>query len=133
MTGVQTCALPICGLSRTEEPLGATAYRAWLVDTCVDTREVRYSVDDRLIAISILDFGRTSVSSVYHYFDPDESRRSLGVYSALAEIAWCNALGIEWYYLGYYVADCPRLSYKGTYFPHQRKVDGQWQEFAGEP
>jgi arginyl-tRNA--protein-N-Asp/Glu arginylyltransferase len=117
-------------LARSEEPLSAVNYRAWLVDSCVDTREVRYRVDGRLIGISILDVGRTSVSSVYHYFDPDESPRSLGVHSVIKEIEWCASLGLEWYYLGLYVEDCSHLSYKASYWPHQRRVDGVWTEFT---
>ncbi|MDP2308022.1 MAG: arginyltransferase [Pseudomonadota bacterium] len=121
------------GLARSDEPLGAAGYRAWLVDTCVHSKELRYYVGTRLIGVSILDIGRTSVSSVYHYFDPDEARRSLGVYSVLREIAWCEELGIEWYYLGLYVRDCVHLAYKGGYHPHQRRIAGEWADVIGEP
>lgn len=121
------------GLSRTDEPLSAVGYRAWLVDTCVDTRELRYYVGEKLVGVSILDIGRTSASSVYHYFDPDESRRSLGVYSVLREIAWCAEQGFEWYYLGLFVRDCGHLSYKAAYGPHQRRIAGVWTDVvAGE-
>lgn len=119
------------GLARHDEPLSADAYRAWLVQTCTETVEVRYRLDGRLVAVSILDFGRTSASSVYHYFDPDEARRSIGVYSVLKEIEICRRSGIKWYYLGYYVEDCRHLSYKASYWPHERRVDGVWTEFAG--
>ena len=118
------------GLSRGDEPLGEASYRGWLVSTCVDTQEIRYLVGERLIGVSILDIGRTSASSVYHYFDPDASRRSLGVYSVLAEIAWCAARGLEWYYLGLYVRDCSHLAYKASYWPNQRRVAGRWREFS---
>jgi arginine-tRNA-protein transferase len=118
------------GLARSEEPLSASTYAAWLVDTCVNTREIRYFVEDRLIAISILDFGRTSASSVYHYFDPDESDRSLGVYSVLKEIELCASLGITWYYLGFYVEGCGKLEYKANYWPHERRIDGEWREIV---
>lgn len=118
------------GLSRDGGELGPSGYRAWLVDTCVRTREVHYSVGEKLIAVSVLDFGRTAVSSVYHYFDPAETRRSIGVYSVLKEIELCKQHGIEWYYLGFYVADCSHLNYKATYYPHQRKVNGVWIETA---
>lgn len=119
------------GLARSEEPLGPVGYRAWLVDTCVDSREFRYYVGDKLIGVSIVDLGRTSASSVYHYFDPDESRRSLGVYSVLREIAWCAEAGLEWYYLGLYVSDCVNLAYKAAYNPHQRRIAGEWTDIAG--
>ncbi len=114
------------GLSASGEPLTATAYLAWLVQTCVDTREFRYLVGDRLVAVSVLDVGQTSVSSVYHYFDPAEERRSLGVFSALAEIAWAASQGYDWYYLGFYVSDCAHLRYKADYRPNERRVGGVW-------
>ncbi len=118
------------GLSLRPESSSEQDYRFFLVDSCVDTWEYRYFVGAELIAVSILDFGRTSVSSVYHYFDPDHAHRSLGVYSVLKEIEHCDALGLEWYYLGLYVADCDHLNYKANYYPHQRRIRGSWFEFA---
>ncbi len=118
------------GLARRSEGATERDYRFFLVETCVDTRELRYYVGDDLIAVSILDFGQTAVSSVYHYFDPDHDGRSMGVFSILQEIAHCAALGIEWYYLGLYVGDCRHLRYKADYYPHQRRVRGAWREYA---
>jgi arginine-tRNA-protein transferase len=118
------------GLSASGEPLTELAYRSWLVDTCVDTREFSYWLGDRLIAISVVDCGAQSVSSVYHYFDPDESWRSMGVFSALAELAWAGESGFVWYYLGFYVSDCAHLRYKADYLPHERRVAGIWTRFS---
>jgi arginine-tRNA-protein transferase len=117
------------GLSLREQPATETDYRFFLVETSVDSWEVRYLVGGRLIAVSILDFGERSVSSVYHYFDPDESRRSMGVFSVLREIELCRELGFEWYYLGLYVQACAHLNYKAEYFPHERRIDGVWHRF----
>lgn len=114
------------GLERSVEVTTAESYRFHLVDTCVDSREVRYLLGGELIAVSILDVGRASASSVYHFFDPDQSARALGVYSVMWEIAWCASVGIEWYYLGLFVADCQSLSYKAQYRPHERRVNGVW-------
>lgn len=113
-------------LSASGEPLSELAYMSWLVDTCVDTREFSYWLGERLVAVSVLDCGTTSVSSVYHYFDPDESDRSLGVFSVLAELAWAQAHQFHWYYLGFYVSDCQHLRYKADYRPHERRVGGVW-------
>ena len=38
-----------------------------------------YDVEDKLIGVSILDFGEQDISSVYFYFDPDYDR-SLGTF-----------------------------------------------------
>ena len=115
------------GLSRSGEPMTALAYRQWLVDTCMDTVEITYLEGEKLLAVSILDLGRVAASSVYHYFDPDAGRRSLGVFSALIEIEWLRQQGKLWYYFGLYVADCTHLSYKADYRPHERLAGGVWR------
>lgn len=108
------------------DDLDADGYFQQFAASCVDTSEVRYLVGGRLVAVSILDFGRRAASSVYHYFDPDESARSLGVYSVLREIELCRGRGVEWYYLGYWVGECRHLRYKARYRPHERLVGGAW-------
>lgn len=116
------------GLARADD-IDEETYRQHYVESCTDTREVRYFVGDKLIALSILDFGRTSVSSVYHCFDPDESWRSMGVYSVLKEVALCAEAGFDWYYLGLWVGDCANLSYKAQYYPHERLQGGVWKSY----
>jgi arginine-tRNA-protein transferase len=118
------------GLSSSGEPLTAESYRAWLMDTCVDTREFQYLFEDKLIGVTIVDLGGRAASSVYHYFDPDYDSRSLGVYSALRELEWCKQQGLDWYYFGFYVQDCSHLRYKANYYPHQRRADGVWTEYS---
>ncbi len=114
------------GLSRSGEPMTALAYRQWLVDSCMETVEIAYLEGEKLIAASILDLGLVAASSVYHYFDPDVSKRSMGVFSALIEMEWLRQQGKQWYYFGLYVADCSHLSYKAEYRPHERLVNGAW-------
>jgi arginine-tRNA-protein transferase len=105
-------------------------YEQFLVISCCDTREIAYYHQDRLAMVAIIDVGHTSVSAVYTYFDPDLSRLSPGVYSVLYEIELCRAWRIRWLYLGYYVAGSRHMTYKATYRPHERRIDGQWQPFA---
>lgn len=117
-------------LSRTGDATDAEGYRQFLVDTCVDTREVQYWLGDALIGVSLLDFGKESVSGVYHFFDPSHAERSIGVYSKLKEIELTAREGRRWFYLGLYVAECGSLSYKASYRPHQRRIAGVWTDFA---
>jgi arginine-tRNA-protein transferase len=120
------------GLSLRSEATTEHDYRLFLTQTCVDTWELQYLLGDTLVAVSILDWGERAVSSVYHFFDPGEAWRSLGVFSVLKEIELCAALGVEWYYLGLYVRDCAHLNYKADYWPHQRRIGGIWKEFSRE-
>ena len=117
------------GLAMDDRPMTERGYRGWFVESCVETVEMRYLLGDRLVGVGILDLGRLDASSVYFFFDPDESRRSLGVFSVLVETAWLRLQGGRHHYLGLYVADCGPLAYKARYFPHERLIDGRWWRF----
>ena len=100
--------------------------REFLYESIVDTIEVEYRLRDRLIAVSILDRSSRALSSVYHYFDPDEGQRSPGVYSILREIDYAREQSIPHYYLGYWIKGCSTMDYKANYRPHEILMDGQW-------
>ncbi|MBL9077781.1 MAG: arginyltransferase [Planctomycetes bacterium] len=93
----------------------------------VDTVELRYRIGDRTVAVSLLDVAPRAVSSVYHFFDPDCARRSLGVFSVLHEIAWTHARGVPHYHLGYWVEGAATMHYKADYRPHELLRDGVWR------
>jgi arginine-tRNA-protein transferase len=103
-----------------------TYYRAYVASP-VETAIVRYrTTDGRLVALSWLDALADGFSSVYFAFDPDEARRSLGVYSVFAESAILRSLGKRWYYLGFWVSACRKMAYKSGFRPHQIAKDGEW-------
>ncbi|HWB03629.1 MAG TPA: hypothetical protein VG796_11440 [Verrucomicrobiales bacterium] len=71
----------------------------------------------RLIAVSYLDVGETAVSSVYAMFEPEESWRSLGTLTLLAEIEWAAAQGKSWLYPGYATVQSSHYDYKKSFRP----------------
>ena len=104
-----------------------SALESFLYANVVDSVELRYSVGDRLVAVSLVDVCSRSVSAVYHFYDPDERDRSLGVFSVLAEVDWAKQLGIPHYYLGYWVEGAETMHYKANYRPHEQLGDGVWR------
>jgi leucyl-tRNA---protein transferase len=118
------------GLAKAERNMSRRGYEGWFVESCVQTMEMRYLLGDRLLAVGVVDVGARDTSSVYFYFDPDEERRSLGVYSCLVELDWQRQRGGRFHYLGLYVGDCRHLNYKADYFPHERRVRGEWLRFS---
>lgn len=84
------------------------AYRVGPVHEC-------YYFDDKLIAIGVLDFMPSGISSVYFIWDPDYRHWSLGKLSALKELTLLSQMGLPYYYLGYYVDDCHKMNYKASY------------------
>lgn len=82
----------------------------------------------RLLAVSVIDLIGDALSSVYCYYDPDERRRGLGTFMALAEIDQARRLGLRWLYLGFYVAGCHKMTYKARFGPAQVLTAGTWGE-----
>ena len=104
-----------------DEIMDAAGYTGWLVRSCLPTVEMRYRIDDRLVAVGILDLGATASSSVYFYFDPDFAQYSPGTWSALFEIEMAAQWGLDHYYLGYYIPGCDAMNYKARFQPCEMK------------
>ncbi len=102
-------------------------YESFLVDSCCQhTIEFQFRLDERLIAVSVIDCGANSVSAVYTFFNPDYSKLSLGTYSILKQIEFCGRTGRQYMYLGMYVARNTHLNYKARFQPQQRWINCRW-------
>lgn len=114
------------GLGDKDSCIDEDGYRTFLVDTCCDSFEFRVYCDEKLIAVSVLDRGFSSLSAVYCYYDPDYSDYSLGTFAILKEIELCRAWGMRYLYLGLYVEGSEPMEYKARFVPHQQRRDGKW-------
>jgi leucyl-tRNA---protein transferase len=84
----------------------------------------------RLLAVALCDVVGDAWSSVYCYWDPAAHDRGLGTYMAMAEIATAAARGQRWWYPGYWVAGCGKMTYKARFGPAELLIDGRWQAMA---
>ncbi|XP_052839845.1 arginyl-tRNA--protein transferase 1 isoform X1 [Drosophila gunungcola] len=78
----------------------------------------QYWLDDKLIAVGVIDILPACVSSVYFFYDPDYSFLSLGTYGSLREIDLVQSIAenvpaLKYYYMGFYIHSCPKMRYKG--------------------
>ncbi|KRF98160.1 uncharacterized protein Dwil_GK15677, isoform D [Drosophila willistoni] len=78
----------------------------------------QYWLDNKLIAVGVIDILPSSVSSVYFFYDPDYSFLSLGTYGSLREIDLVQSFAaqvpeLKYYYMGFYIHSCPKMRYKG--------------------
>lgn len=117
------------GLARDERQMNQSGYEGWFLNSCATTLEFRYLLEDQLIGLGVVDAGAKDSSSVYFFFDPDHSARSLGTYSVLVEVDWQRQRGGRYHYLGLYVEACQHLVYKARFFPHERRLRGAWRRF----
>lgn len=84
------------------------------------TLQSEYFLEDRLIGVGFLDQSNRALSSVYFVYDTACEDYRLGTYSALKEIAWGAEQGLEYYYLGYYIAGNNSMAYKCRFHPNER-------------
>ncbi|MCF7788140.1 MAG: hypothetical protein K9N47_18605 [Prosthecobacter sp.] len=75
-------------------------------------RMLRVFDGPRLIAASFYDLGQYSASSIYGIFEPEYSKRSLGIFTMLLEIQHCRTSGLRWLYPGYATREPSLYDYK---------------------
>jgi len=80
--------------------------------------EVLYFDEGTLVAVDLIDILEDGISSIYFYYDPSYAHLSLGKFSLYKQIKFATSANKSWIYLGYYVEDCPSLSYKAEYKPY---------------
>jgi len=68
--------------------------------------------------VDLIDILEDGISSIYFYYDPDFAKYSLGKLSLYNQIKYAQNAKKKWIYLGYYVKECPSLSYKAQYKPY---------------
>ena len=106
-------------------------YRAMVEDTPVRTAIAEYRDDGGgLVAASLIDLLDDGVSAVYSFYDPDQTKRSLGIWSVLWLVEECRRRGQPFVYLGYWIAESPKMAYKDRFPALERLDEGGWTVFA---
>ena len=95
---------------------------SWAQTTFFELRE-----GTRLLAVAVVDHLDDGLSAVYTFFDPEYARRGLGVFAILKEIDYARRLNLKWLYLGYWIGECRKMSYKTDFSPYQCYLDGTWR------
>ena len=83
--------------------------------------------DAPLMAVALTDILRDGLSMVYTFFNPEDSRRSLGSYMILDHILHARELGLPHTYLGYWIKNSDKMSYKSRFKPLEILDGSQWR------
>lgn len=109
-------------------------YAAMVEETAVRTHivEYRHTGGERrgeLVAAALVDALGDGLSLVYSFFDPAESRRSLGIYTILDHIQQARAAGYDHVYLGYWIPGSKKMDYKAHFRPLELLLGGEWRPY----
>jgi len=106
-------------------------YQGMVEDTTVRTEIVEFRDGcGGLVAASLIDLLDDGVSAVYSFYAPDQHKRSLGTWSILWLVEECRRRGKPFVYLGYWIAESPKMAYKRRFPALERLMPGGWGEFA---
>ena len=93
-------------------------YRAMIEDSPVTTRLVELrGPDQRILGGCLVDLLDDGLSAVYSFYDPSDQRRGLGTYLILALIEETLRRQKPYVYLGYWIAESPKMAYKARFRP----------------
>ena len=105
-------------------------YLGFLASREIDTAFFELRAGNRLLGVAVADLLPDGLSAVYTFYDPDLPQRGLGVYAVLWEIAETARRDLEYLYLGYWIAESPKMAYKTRYQPIEMLQGGQWRPLS---
>ncbi|WP_373974755.1 arginyltransferase [Chitinibacter sp. SCUT-21] len=101
-------------------------YESFLLRSNVASFLAEFIEDGQVRMVSLIDQLDDGISSVYTFFDPDMAARSLGVYNVVWQVGLAKQLGLPYVYLGYWIQECRKMSYKTQYQPIEGRINGEW-------
>jgi len=110
--------------------MGFYDYRSMVEDSPIETFVVEFRrPDGGLVAVCLTDRMSDGLSAVYSFFEPDLPRRSLGTQVVLWLIEEAARRKLPYVYLGYWIAESRKMSYKARFQPLEAFGPNGWRAF----
>lgn len=108
-------------------PASFGQYREFLIEGFGNSRFLSAYLQGQYLGSLVFDIFEDGLSSVYCFFDPDESRRSPATWLIISLSLVARSLRLPYNYLGYFVEGCQKMDYKNRFAPLQGFIDQQWR------
>ncbi len=107
-------------------PPSREQYRSFLVEGHASTRFVEFSIEGRLYAVAVVDVLIDGISAIYTFFDPELEKLSPGTFAVLWQLQYASEQKLPYIYLGYFIKNCQKMSYKNQFHPFEALINDQW-------
>ena len=111
-------------------PASKEQYASFLTHQWDLTHYYAFWKSKELKAVCVIDTMDNGLSAVYTFFDPEDTQRSLGNYCILWQIELAKTMNLPCLYLGYWIKNCAKMSYKGKFSPLELYVNRQWIQLS---
>lgn len=109
-------------------------YQEYLTSDWCNAWLIEFRVQGRLLAVAAIDQLLDGLSAVYTFYEPAMAERGLGDYAVLWQIGHAQELGLDYVYLGYWIAECRKMAYKQRYKPFEVFQDDRgWMRYSDLP
>lgn len=103
-------------------------YINFLTGRRVETVFYEMRESGQLLGVAVVDRLDDGLSAVYTFYEPTLTARGLGTFAILWQIQHARSIGLRWVYLGYWIGESQKMSYKTNFRPLEAYRNGQWGE-----
>ncbi|MGD8547591.1 MAG: arginyltransferase [Thiohalophilus sp.] len=103
------------------------AYMRVLDSYWANTELIEFRAGDVLLAVAVTDILADGLSAVYTFFEPKVEQRGPGTLAILKQIELARERQLPYLYLGYWIAESPKMDYKRRFRPLQGYDGRRWK------
>ena len=107
----------------------ADEFKSFLLNNWGTCLFIESRLNGRLLSVAVVDFLISGPSAVYTFFEPQESRRSLGTFAILQQLWLSKLYNKQYLYLGYWIEQHPKMDYKRKFSGLEIYQQEQWLDF----
>lgn len=108
-------------------------YQGFLLEDFGNSRFLSAYKDNQLVGSLVFDSLEDGLSAVYCFFDPQQAYRSPAMFLILSLSLIARNLQLPYNYLGYYIKNCPKMTYKNQFRPLEIFNGQSWQPQTNSP
>ncbi len=113
-----------------DSPMGESNvndYCEFILGSWSDTKLLEFRLEGKIICMAAFDVLPQGLSAVYTFYDANLAKRGLGTLAILKLIEQAREMNLPYLYLGYWIEECQKMSYKNNFKPTEGFINKKWK------